>query len=153
MTVLTETEATHLIRNAEGRVIGVQAEGRQGTINCKAKRAVLISSAGIDHNLEMAKDYNRQQYWGLQMLEKGYVAPKDTIYNTGDGIRMGLEVGADPCFGRACVITDEHNIGGTSDYNRPQSLGHEPNRWGSTCLAGNILVGPRGSTSWPAAST
>ena len=61
MTVLTETEATHLIRNAEGRVIGVQAEGRQGTINCKAKRAVLISSAGIDHNLEMAKDYNRQQ--------------------------------------------------------------------------------------------
>ena len=142
VTVLTETEATHLIRNAEGRVIGVQAEGRQGTINCKAKRAVLISSAGIDHNLEMAKDYSRQQYWGLQMLEKGYVAPKDTIYNTGDGVRMGIEVDADLACSSACCMKDAHYVGGVGDYSTAE--GHTPNEYEIYKFEGNILVNPRG---------
>ena len=147
VTILTETEATHLVRNAEGRIIGIEADDGKNTIHARANKGVVLSTAGIDHDMELAKQVHPFQYWALQMREAGlsHSFCFDNIYNTGDGIRMGLEVGADPCFGRACVITDEHNIGGTSDYNRPQSLGHEPNRWGSTCLAGNILVGPRGT--------
>lgn len=147
VTILTATEGTHLIRNAEGRVIGVEADDGKNIIHARANKGVVLSTAGIDHDKELAKHVHPVQYWGLQMEDAGlgHSFCHDNIYNTGDGIRMGLEIGADPCFGQACCMGDEHNTGGTDDYSIPQANGFETNRWGSVPFAGNILVGPRGT--------
>ena len=144
VTILTNTEATHLVRNNGGRVIGVEAEGEDGTIHVKAKKGVVISTAGIDHDLEMAKDHNRQQYWGLKMIEAGLSHPScfDNSYNTGDGVRMGIEVGAGLACSPACCMNDLHYIGGVGDY--ATAAGHTPNQWEIYKFEGNILVNPRG---------
>lgn len=146
VTILTNTEATHLMRDETGRVIGVEAETGDGTVHAKANKGVLISTAGIDHNLEMAKDYNHQQYWGLKMIEAGLsnTVCFDNTYNTGDGVRMGMEVGAELACSSACCMQDQHYIGGVGDYEAPQSMGYEPNQIGSWPFSGNTLVNPRG---------
>ena len=147
MTILTETEATHLVRNAEGRIIGIEADDGKNTIHARANKGVVLSTAGIDHDMELAKQVHPFQYWALQMREAGLsTASASTTSTTPATVSAWASRWAPTrASGGPACITDEHNIGGTSDYNRPQSLGHEPNRWGSTCLAGNILVGPRGT--------
>ena len=86
----TSTEVTDLIVES-GKVVGVEitANGTKSLI--KANKGVILATAGIDNNIEMAKDLNPQQYWD------------DTVYpgtclcvatDTGDGIRMGMKIGA-----------------------------------------------------------
>lgn len=95
--ILTETAGSHLIKNEEGRVIGVEAEGVDGPAYVKAKKGVVLSCAGVDHDLEMAKRFNHQQAWGVRMFEEGLTHPMtfDSYTNTGDGVRMGMEAGGD----------------------------------------------------------
>jgi succinate dehydrogenase/fumarate reductase flavoprotein subunit len=81
-----ETPATELIRDVKtGEVRGVVAENQGGKVYVKAKKAVVLCTGGFENNQEMIRDY-----LGMPC---GY--PKGSPYNTGDGIRMAMAVGAD----------------------------------------------------------
>ncbi len=87
---LANTPGQQLIVDAEKGVIGVTATSGDKTLQIKANKAVVMASGGYDHNKEMARTFSQHQLWAL---ETGvlYAAPT----NTGDGIRMGVEIGAD----------------------------------------------------------
>jgi succinate dehydrogenase/fumarate reductase flavoprotein subunit len=80
-----ETGAVKLLKS-RGEVIGLVAERHGQRIAMKARRGVILTCGGFENNPAMARNY-------LDALP--YVFPIGTPYNTGDGIRMSLEIGAD----------------------------------------------------------
>lgn len=81
-----EMPAVELIRDFKtGEIRGVVAESKGKKVYVKAKKAVVLCTGGFENNQEMIRDY-----LGMQC---GY--PKGSPYNTGDGIRMAMAVGAD----------------------------------------------------------
>lgn len=84
-----ETEVTSLIMSEEGEIIGVTAKQGDAVINVKANKGVILAAASIDQNVEMAKELSPQQYWDL--TTQLCLCAKT---NTGDGIRMAMEIGA-----------------------------------------------------------
>jgi succinate dehydrogenase/fumarate reductase flavoprotein subunit len=84
--VMYETPGVELIRdNSTGEIRGVAAKNKGNQINVKAKKAVALCTGGFENNQEMIRDY-----LGMPC---GY--PKGSPYNTGDGIRMAMAIGAD----------------------------------------------------------
>ena len=83
--ILYETPAISLVKR-EGEIVGVLAEKQGKRIAIKANRAVVLTCGGFENNPEMVRTY-------IDGLSAIY--PNATPYNTGDGIRMGIEVGAD----------------------------------------------------------
>jgi urocanate reductase len=82
-------EVLSLVTNGANGVIGVKAKGPSGEFSVGATKGVVIATSSIDHNVEMAKALNAQQYWDIT-TQSLFTAP--TI--TGDGIRMGMQIGA-----------------------------------------------------------
>lgn len=100
--VLYETAAQSLIVNADGKVCGVIAKSREGMIQINAG-SVVLASGGFEGNREMRRRYLGEG-WDLVKL-------RGTRYNTGDGLRMALEIGAQP-FGHwggchASVVSED----------------------------------------------
>lgn len=95
-----ETAVTRLLKNDAGEVIGVVAKQKDQEIYVKAKKGVILATASIDTNEEMAKDMSPQQYWDIT-TQQCLCSPM----NTGDGIRMAMEIGAAVC-----------GFGGTIDF-------------------------------------
>ena len=94
----TETEVKDLIVE-DGKVVGVVIEQGGETFRVKANKGVILATAGIDHNVELAKALNPQQYWD----ETEYPATcLCAATDTGDGIRMGLKLGA-AFVGGGCI--------------------------------------------------
>ena len=92
------TEVTKLVRDADGVVVGVEAAQGGKTIRVKANRGVILCTASIDQNKEMAKRLSPQQYYDLN---NGICMSVGT--DTGDGIRMGMEIGADVAGFGGCI--------------------------------------------------
>ncbi len=85
--VLYETPGKRLIRNHEtNEIIGIIAQRGGKDISVKARKAVVLTCGGFQNNPDMIRNY-------LTNLPNCY--PLGTPYNTGDGIRMALDVGAD----------------------------------------------------------
>ncbi|MBI2908274.1 MAG: FAD-binding protein [Chloroflexi bacterium] len=86
--VLYEARATHLITNLRGRVIGVEAQvrqdGQERRLRIGASRGVVLAPGGFEYD-EQAK---------LQYLRVYPTYSTGTEANTGDGLRMAMEVGA-----------------------------------------------------------
>ncbi len=82
--LLLNYSAQRLITNSKGEIIGVEARGPEGTINVKARRGVVLSCGGFENSPEMHLNYLGVRFY-----------PRGTEANTGDGIRMAQEVGAD----------------------------------------------------------
>jgi hypothetical protein len=80
-----ETPAISLVKIG-GEIVGVVAENRGKRIAIKANRAVVLTCGGFENNPTMVRTYVD----GLP-----HIYPNGTPYNTGDGIRMGIEVGAE----------------------------------------------------------
>ncbi|MFI3283747.1 MAG: FAD-binding protein, partial [Erysipelotrichaceae bacterium] len=81
-----ESPAVHLIQDpVSNTVIGVQVERDGETLNIRALNGVVLATGGFEGNEEMVADY----------LGLGDYAVIGGQYNTGDGITMALEVGAD----------------------------------------------------------
>lgn len=100
--VRLETAATDLVRDESGRVIGVVAEGPEGTLRIGAGKGVVLGAGGFEHNAAM-----RDRFLAGPLL--GLISP-DT--NTGDAIRMCQRVGADlgnmgSIWGNPFYIVDE----------------------------------------------
>lgn len=106
-TIQTSTEVTSLVTDATNSVIGVKATGPSGDFSVGANKGVIIATSSIDHNPEMAKALSAQQYWDITS-QQNFTAPT----NTGDGIRMGMQIGAALA-----------GFGGTIDYEFTAGLG------------------------------
>lgn len=133
---LTKTEAKRLITNESGEVIGVEAEKQGSPCFYRANKGVLIATAGPDFGEDLTKTYNRQMYWGSKLAEQGFDFDKarGSMANTGDGIRMGLEIGAGVKMSPACVMSDCWRFGQVGTYGRPydtENLYHNPPRPGA----------------------
>lgn len=86
--VMFELKGEHLIKNDNGEVIGMTAIDKEGkTVNLKCRKAVVLCSGGYEYSKQM-----RQAFLEGPGVE-GW-AFYGTLYNEGDGIRMGQEVGA-----------------------------------------------------------
>ncbi len=87
MDVLYETGATKLIIDQKGRIVGVTVKGTAGyrDISCGS---VVLGSGGFQANQE----------WRTRYLGPGWELAKvrGTRFDTGDGIKMALEIGAQP---------------------------------------------------------
>lgn len=99
-----EHQAEELLRNARGRVVGVRALTSNGLTDFKGK-AVILACGGFEANAAMRSSYLGPG-WDL-------VKVRGVPFNTGDGLRMALEVGAWP-YGHwsGCHSTPQ-------DLNRP----------------------------------
>ena len=82
-----ETKATRVLTDDRGRVTGVMVRTPAGSETIAA-RAVVLASGGFEANPEMRTRYLGPN-WELARV-------RGTPYNTGDGIRMALEIGALP---------------------------------------------------------
>ena len=87
--IRTSTPAVALITNEAGAVVGVEAvaaDGHKVTVNAKS---VVICTGGFDGSREMMRKYAPQNVNDFFFAAAG---------NTGDGINMAMEVGADTVF-------------------------------------------------------
>lgn len=82
--VIPNTPAKRLLTNSANEVIGVIADSPKGEKRFKARRAVILTCGGFESNTEM-----HLNYLGLKLAILG------TPANTGDGIKMAQELGAD----------------------------------------------------------
>ena len=82
-----ETKATRLVTDDRGTVTGVVVKTASGTETI-ATRAVVLASGGFEANVEMRTRYLGPN-WDMARV-------RGTPYNTGDGIRMALDIGAQP---------------------------------------------------------
>lgn len=84
--ILYGTRAVSLIRE-EGHVVGIQAEQASKPIAFRSN-AIVLASGGFEANTE----------WRTRYLGPGWDLAKvrGTRFNTGDGIRMALDIGAMP---------------------------------------------------------
>lgn len=83
--ILTETEATKLILNELNAVIGINATSGGKDITIKANTGVLLACGGFDWDEDMCRRFLRAPIHGSMVVSS----------NTGDGIRMGMSIGAD----------------------------------------------------------
>jgi len=68
----------------EGRVVGVVAKVRGKSLSIRAHRGVILAAGGFEHNEEMRLQYlQAQPFYSICSLG-----------NTGDGLRMGQQMGA-----------------------------------------------------------
>jgi succinate dehydrogenase/fumarate reductase flavoprotein subunit len=82
--ILWETAAAHLL-TGNGEIIGVKAMRGGKEINIKARRGVILTCGGFEFN-----DWMKENYLRVSPVHF-YGCPA----NTGDGIKMAMEVGAD----------------------------------------------------------
>lgn len=81
-----DSPAKHLIQDPFTKtIIGVQIEHEGELLNVRAKNGVVLACGGFENNEEMVENYTQREH----------MYPMGTIYNTGDGVKMALEVGAD----------------------------------------------------------
>jgi tricarballylate dehydrogenase len=82
-----DTKATRLVTDDRGRVTGLVVRTSTGTETIEAG-AVVLASGGFEANPEMRTRYLGPN-WELARV-------RGTPYNTGDGIRMAIDIGALP---------------------------------------------------------
>ena len=82
-----ETKATRLLLNQRGGVRGLTVRSPEGFQDIAAK-TVVLACGGFEANVEM-----RTRYLGPGWE---FAKVRGTQYNTGDGIRIALEIGAQP---------------------------------------------------------
>jgi succinate dehydrogenase/fumarate reductase flavoprotein subunit/uncharacterized protein with FMN-binding domain len=84
VTIVKNCKANALVQK-DGQVVGVTAETEEAVITIEAK-AVVLATGGLSQNADMMAEYAP----GLT-----YAVSQAAVSNTGDGIRMALEAGAE----------------------------------------------------------
>ena len=82
-----ETKATRLITDDRGAITGIAVRTPAGAETVETG-AVVLASGGFEANVEMRTRYLGPN-WDMARV-------RGTPYNTGDGIRMALDIGAQP---------------------------------------------------------
>jgi tricarballylate dehydrogenase len=83
-----EAKANRLLTDARGAVTGIEIKRPDGTTESVQATAIVLASGGFEANVEMRTRYLGPN-WDLARV-------RGTPYNTGDGIRMALDIGAQP---------------------------------------------------------
>jgi succinate dehydrogenase/fumarate reductase flavoprotein subunit len=99
--VLYNTPAYRLLRQG-GRVTGAIAHTAQGELLANASRAVILASGGFSYNFEL-----QRQFLGMEL--PAFSPPGR---NTGDGVRMAQDVGADLWHMNAAVCGFGYRVPG-----------------------------------------
>ena len=87
ITVWYEAGAKRLIQDGATKIVhGVTVSVDGQEINVRARNAVVLACGGFENNPEMQQDYTDRYFWP---------STGNAHFNTGDGIRMALDVGAD----------------------------------------------------------
>ncbi|MDB3953256.1 FAD-binding protein [Alphaproteobacteria bacterium] len=85
--ILYKTPGKELIQNGiTGEILGVRAEQKGKQLIIKARKGVVLTCGGFENNQEMIRDY---------LPGMPYCYTTGSPYLEGDGITMGLSVGAD----------------------------------------------------------
>jgi succinate dehydrogenase/fumarate reductase flavoprotein subunit len=85
--ILYQTPGCELVQNGITKeILGIRAEQNGKSLFVKAKKAVILTCGGFENNQHMIRNY---------LPELPYCYTSGTPHNTGDGISMGLTVGAD----------------------------------------------------------
>ena len=100
-TVMTSTPANALYKDATGRIVGVKAASGAQTMSIQAAKGVILAAGGYDQNAEMMAAYQRGPVHFTSAV----------LGNTGDGILMAMNAGAD--------IRNMNNAWGCPHYNTP----------------------------------
>ena len=106
------TRAVQLLKDDEGRIAGVAADGPEGRANYRAARAVVLASGGFTRNPEMIRKYGRPG------AEK--ILPITGKGSLGDGLKMGMELAAATSYleiGVAPSSPMDPEVGGSSLVN------------------------------------
>lgn len=82
------TAAQDLIVDEHRRIVGVRATGPEGVVDIEAPGGVILACGGFQANIE----------WRVRYLGRfaDSLILRGSRYNTGDGLRMALEAGAQP---------------------------------------------------------
>lgn len=96
--------------NEQNSVAGVVVEVKGIQKKIRAKRGVVLATASIDQNTDLAFKLNRQQYFDLQ--NKACLSAKT---DTGDGIIMGMSVGGAISGMGGCIDFDGKTGNGTDN--------------------------------------
>lgn len=126
ITVWYNAAATRLIQDGATKMVHgvtVQIDGKE--INVRARNAVVLACGGFENNKEMQQDFTQRLFWP---------STGNAHYNTGDGIRMALDVGAD-LWHMSNVVT---NIEFYDEANQYATFGFQGTSRG-------IMVGPDGT--------
>jgi 3-oxosteroid 1-dehydrogenase len=83
--LLVEHEVRACVRNERGEIVGVEVKTPGGDLRVGARRGVVFGSGGFFHNPQMRTDYLRGPVYGGCCV----------LSNTGDFVRIGIELGAD----------------------------------------------------------
>ena len=75
----------HLLTDKDGNVIGCQIAKDGKLLNIKANGGVVLAMGGFEANPTMIANY----------MQRPNAYCRAAVYNEGDGVKMGLEVGAD----------------------------------------------------------
>ncbi len=86
--IMYQTAAQSFLVNPDGEVYGFTARSPEGIVQIEGK-AIIMACGGFEGSPEMRRRYLGEG-WDLAKL-------RGTRYNTGDGLRMALEIGAQPC--------------------------------------------------------
>jgi len=128
-----ETPGRELIQDgASGEIRGIWAERADGSrIAVKAHKAVILTCGGFENNQEMIRNY---------LPGVPYCYTSGSPYNEGDGVSMGLAVGAD--------LWHMNNYAGPSMAMKvpevPTSLSMQNLHYSKIIPGGMIIVGPDG---------
>lgn len=126
ITVWYEAAAKRLIQDGETKIVhGVTVEVDGQEINVRAKNAVVLACGGYENNKEMQQDFSQRLFWP---------STGNAHYNTGDGIRMAMGVGAD-LWHMSNVVT---NIEFYDEENEYATFAFQG-------TARGIMVGPNGT--------
>lgn len=82
-----EARGVALRQNTQGKIVAIEIE-RHGEILVVEAKAIVLASGGFEANPQMRARHLGEE-WKAALV-------RGTEYNTGDGIRMALEVGAKP---------------------------------------------------------
>ncbi len=80
-----DSPAVHLLQDPVSKtIVGVEAQRDGQTYRIRARNGVIMACGGFENNEEMIECYT----------QNNELYPIGTLYNTGDGIRMAMEVNA-----------------------------------------------------------
>ena len=133
-----EAPAKSFIQDPEtGIVHGVTATVAGNNYNIRALNGVVLCTGGFENNIQMIQNYHQLPY----------AYSKGALYNTGDGIRMAMEIGADLWHMSNIAGPDLNAIDPTTkrayDY---AMMGYHPLlSSGFTCKSASIVVGADGT--------
>lgn len=104
------TEVKHLIVSDTNEVIGVTDKTGK---RYRANKGVILTTASFDNNRDMLKRYNQMGYWAINYQDKlgQWGGVNQSVNNTGDGIRMAQEIGADLALTPANCVCDPTYLG------------------------------------------